>query len=175
MDNQQAKTMIELGWLIGFLEGEGSFMLQVQKYTNKQKATLRPRVHMSSTDFELVERAGKVLLSLGVGAYFHRVKHDNRGWKDQMEIVVSGIKRCMNLIPQIIPIMTDSRKKEAARTLLSFCELRLSLPHRTPYGPAELAIAQKLRTLNGYNLRQSFRDSTRDVFDIDTKVESAAA
>jgi len=174
MDNQQAKAMMEMGWLIGFLEGEGSFMLQKQKYS-KQKAVLRPRIHMSSTDFELVEKAGEILKSLNVGSYFHRIKHDTRGWKDQMELVVSGIKRCKSLLDQIIPFMTDSRKKKAAETLLSFCELRLSKPHQAVYGIQEYGLGQKLRELNGYHHRQSFRDSTRDVFDHDTKVESALA
>lgn len=174
MDNPQAKAAIETAWLVGFLEGEGSFSLQKQVY-KRQKPTIRPRISVSSTDFALAERAGRVYQSLGVGSYFHRIKHDKREWRDQLELVIVGIKRCKRLVDQIMPFMTDSRKKQAAATLLEFCDYRLSLPYGVPYGEKEFGLGQRLRDLNGYRLRQSFRDSTRDVFDYDTKVESACA
>lgn len=174
MDNQQAKTNFELGWLVGFLEGEGTFCLRKQVY-KKQKATLRPEVSVCSTDFELSERAAAAMRSLGVGVHLHNVKHDKRGWKDQLVVGLVGIKRCKKLLDQIVPIMTDSRKKRAAETLLEFCDLRLSKPGRSPYVDEEYRLGERLRGLNGYRLRQSFRDSTRDVFDYGTKVESGAS
>jgi len=169
MDNQQTKALVDMGWLVGFLEGEGSFMLQKQIY-KKQKATLRPRIVVCSTDFELTERVGRIFKELGVGNYFHRRRYSQK--KDQMEIVITGIKRCKKLLDQIIPYMTESRRKRTAKTLLDFCDYRLSLPKRTPYGDTEFSLGQRMRDLNGYQLSQSFRDSTRDVFNKDTKVES---
>jgi hypothetical protein len=177
MDNQQATAEVDMGWLVGFLEGEGSFSLQKQIY-KKQKATLRPRISVTSTDFELTDRAGSIFQSLGIGNYIARkrcVSKDGRNYKDQKELVVSGIKRCKKLLDQIIPYMTESRKKRTAETLLEFCNYRLSLPRKNPYTQVDFSLGQRMRDLNGYQLRQSFRDSTRDVFDIDTKVESATA
>lgn len=164
--------MIDMGWLVGFVEGEGSFILNKQIF-KKQKPTLRPIIHISSTDFELAERVGKILESLNVGYFFQRRKLGAKGHKDQLVLEVVGVKRCKPLLEIIIPYMTDSRRKEAAENLLAFCNLRLSKPHSSLYGEEEFNLGQRQRDLNGYNLRQSFRDSTRDVFDYKTKVESS--
>jgi hypothetical protein len=174
MDNQQAKKMMDIGWLIGFMEGEASFSLQKQIY-RKQKPSIRPRTCASSTDFELIERMGLILEDMGIPKYFHRIKHDHRGWKDQMEIVIHGVKRNIRFLEQIIPLMTDSRKRKSAETLLEFCRLRMSKLHNAPYGKDEFALVEKLRSLNGYRQRQSLTDSTREVFTYKTKVESASA
>lgn len=174
MDNPQAMEMMDMGWLIGFIEGEGSFSLQKQIY-KKQKASIRPRTCMSSTDFELIERAGRILEKLGIPKYFNRIKHDKREWKDQLEIVVHGIRRNITLLEKIIPHMTDSRKRRSAETLLEFCRLRMTKAIHSPYGNEEFGLALKLRTLNGYRHKQSLTDSTRDVFTYKAKVESAPA
>jgi hypothetical protein len=172
MDNQQAKVeAMDMGWLIGFFEGEGTFCLRKQVY-RKQKPTLRPEISVSSTDFELAERASRIIQGLGCSVHLRRVKHDKRGWKDQLVIGMVGLKRCKRLLDKIIPYMTESRKKCAAQTLQDFCDWRLSRPKGAPYGDREFRLGQRLRDLNGYRLRQSFRDSTRGVFDYDTKVES---
>lgn len=173
LDNQQATTRIDMGWLVGFIEGEGSFILNKQVF-KKQKAVLRPIVHISSTDFELTERAGRILKGLNIGHFFQRRRFGAKGHKDQLVLEVIGMKRCKPLLETILPYMTDSRRKDAAENLLAFCNLRLSKQHSAPYGDEEFALGQRQRDLNGYNLRQSFRDSTRDVFVYKTKVESAS-
>jgi len=177
MDNQQAKAEFDMGWLVGFIEGEGCFHLARQQY-KRQKPTLRPQFSVAGTDFELIERAGSIIKSLGVGTLYVRKRpsriNDERK-KDQLEVAVIGMKRCVKLLPQIIPYMTLSRKRKAAEKLLEFCEHRLSMPHGTPYGAKEFSFAQSMRDLNGYKLSQSLRDSTLGVFAENTKVESSAA
>lgn len=172
MDNQQATTEMDMGWLIGYIEGEGCFSLQRQVYRH-QKATLRPKVSVSSADPELIERAASIFKALGVGVYFQRKRKAKLHYKQQNELVISGIKRCYTLLKLLIPYMTESRRKKTAKVLFNFCRYRLSLPRLTPYGPKDFEYGQRMRDLNGYHLRQSFRDSTRDVFDYNTKVESS--
>lgn len=170
MDNQQATSQFNMGWLVGFIEGEGCFELRKQVYRN-QKPTLRPKVSAVSTDFQLIERAIEIIHELGVGVYLYKRK-SVKGYKEKLEFTVGGILRCNVLLSKIIPYMTDSRRRNAAQTLLEFCSYRLSLPKRTPYGIKEFKLGKQLRNLNGYKLRNSFRDSTRDVFNYNTKVES---
>ena len=160
MDNQQVKVF-ELGWLVGFLEGEGSFILQKQAY-KKQLLTFRPQVFASSTDFELAERMGRILDDMKVGKLFVRRKLGSKGYKDQLTINVFGLKRCKTLLDQIIPYMTDSRRKKAAETLLEFCDYRLSLKYGSPYSNREFDLREKLCSLNGYK-RQNLRDLMQDI------------
>jgi hypothetical protein len=170
MDNQQV-TVFELGWLVGFLEGEGSFILQKQAY-KKQVPTFRPQVFASSTDFELAERMGRILDSMNVGKLFQRRRLGNRGYKDQLCINVFGIKRCKKLLDLIIPYMTDSRRKVAASTLLEFCNLRLSKPHQAPYEEGEFALRENLCLLNR-SKSQNLRDLTQNASDNEVKVKSS--
>ena len=177
MDNQQAKLILDMGWLIGFWEGEGCFALRVQRY-QKQKPALRPEMSVLSTDFELADRAAEILKSRGIGVYVYERQPSTAGYNRKRIKVVNivGIKRAHKALLLLLPYMTDSRKKRCAETLLEFCELRLNRENRqSPYTTEEFAIFQRLRDLNGYQLRQSSRDSTRGVFDYNTKVESAAA
>ena len=173
MDNQQAKQLLDMGWLVGFYEGEGCFSLNKQKYRH-QKSTIRPRITISSTDYELSEKAADILNDLGVGRYmFQRIRLAERH-KNQLEVTVIGVKRCQKFLGILIPYMTESRKRICANTLLEYCDLRLSKHRQAPYEQEEFSLWQRLRDLNGYQLRQSLRDSTRDVFEYNTKVESAS-
>lgn len=158
MDNQQV-TPFRVGWLIGFLEGEGCFSLGWVN-TNTNNPSMRSMISMSSSDFELCWKAGSILDDLGVGKLFVRVRHTNK--KDQLEVAVIGLKRCKTLLDQIVPFMTDSRKKRAAETLLEFINRRFSLPKTTPYTKEDVIFGERMRALNGYHLRQNFRDLTRD-------------
>ena len=171
MDNQQAKSEFDKGWLVGFLEGEGCFALQKNKCKG-HKAWIVPRISMSGADFELVERAGGILIQMGVGTYFTRKRYTTK--QDQLEIVVSGLKRCKTFLDKLVPLMTDSRKRRCAETLLEYCTYRLQQPKTSQYTEVEFGMWQTLRDLNGYKLKQSLRDSTRDIFNYDMKVESNA-
>lgn len=170
MDNQQV-TVFELGWLVGFLEGEGSFILQKQAY-KKQVPTFRPQVFASSTDFELSERMGEILDHMNVGKLFQRRRLGKRGYKDQLCINVFGIKRCKKLLDYIIPYMIDSRRRRAAETLQEFCNLRLSKPHQTPYGEEEQKLRDRLCFLNT-GKSQNLRDLIQNASTEEAKVKSS--
>jgi len=159
MDNQQVKSMLDLGWLVGFLEGEGCFCLRRQPYPKKkQLPTLRPEVSMTSTDFELSERAARILGELGFPHFVSVEKKGQKNFKPQLCIHLVGIKRCQKFLPFIIPYMTDSRRKRAAELLLEFCNYRLSLPSNTPYTEKEWGYRVKLSDLNGGRYAQNLRD-----------------
>lgn len=170
MDNQQAKTAFDVGWLVGFMEGEGCCTLRKQVY-KRQKPTFRPEVMASSTDYELADRAIEIIRKyVDCGIYVYDRKTSGQ---TQRVFKIGGLKRCKKILAFLIPHMTVSRKKKAAQNLLDFCEYRLSLPHGKPYTEKDFRFGQRQRDLNGYQLRQSFRDSTRDVFNYNAKVESA--
>ncbi len=142
-----AELTLSLGWLIGFMEGEGSFSLTRQIYRD-QKPSLRPRIVLCSTDFELIDRAEKIVRGYGIEPYILDRKYMNDKIKDMRKLHVGGIQRCRKFLEITIPHMTPSRKRITAETLLAYCEVRMSKPRRSPYEEEEYALGEKMRNLN---------------------------
>lgn len=165
--NQQAKWMLDMGWLVGFIEGEGCFALQKAGWAKRStKFSIVPKVTMSSSDFELIDRASRILGSLGIAYY--RYDKETKG-KDQAVLLVQGAKRIVRFLSVLVPYMTESRRSRAASVLLTYCKRRSELPKRSRYTEEDFNLWQELRNLNGYQLKQSLRDSTRDVFEYKPK------
>ena len=142
-----AELTLSLGWLIGFMEGEGSFSLTRQVYKD-QKPSLRPKIVLCSTDFELIDRAEKIVRGYGINPYILDREYMNEKIKDMRELYINGVERCRKFLEITTPHMTPSRKRVTAETLLAYCEMRMSKPRRSPYGEGEYALGEIMRNLN---------------------------
>jgi hypothetical protein len=71
MDIHTAKTCIcerDIGWLIGFLEGEGSICLGVSRRKNPtQTLRVTPKVIWTNCDHAMIEKCIDILERMGVG------------------------------------------------------------------------------------------------------------
>lgn len=124
--NQQV-TQFELGWLLGFIEGEGSVGL----YWNQTRKQIYPVVVLVNTEHSLIEEASRILHLIGVGNYVkgHTMTGKKAHWKKRYDIYISGIKRCNALIEKLLPVWTTETAKRSKAGLVSeFCRSRLSNP-----------------------------------------------
>lgn len=79
-DNQQQTVSdFELGWLAGFLEGEGSICLQIHERESHRKQNLRvtPKIIFTNTDIGMIERCVNILDRLGIGKWVHHTNPRN--------------------------------------------------------------------------------------------------
>jgi len=147
--NQQA-TQFELGWLMAFLEGEGSLGL----YWNTERRQIYPTMTFVNTERPLLERCGGILNKLGVGHFFYHHKMNGKlaHWKDRMDVHVNGIKRLHRLLELILPLWdTHTVKRDRAKLVFEFCKSRLSnpVPENGRYTNREFELLEQFIRLNG--------------------------
>lgn len=121
---------MEIGWLAGFLEGEGSICLQVHRRAGRQAALrVTPKVVFTNTDAGLIEACVRILDGLGVGKYVCHTRAAATmvapgAKKDCSYIHVSGMKRVQSLLRHVEPGMFGA-KKDRAKRLLAFIDRRI--------------------------------------------------
>lgn len=150
MGNQQGSLSFDVGWLIGFLDGEGSIMLLKDAPSQKLKSDRwRPKICVDNTDFATIERAANVLDTLAVPYHVSDVnmQKQNPKWKNAKRIEISGMKRCLNFLSKVGWFLTGD-KLEKAHLVREFCESRLSKWMQEPYDDREIEI---VRLVTGYD------------------------
>ena len=99
---------LDLAWLAGWLEGEGSFMAPPPSDPK------RPRVTSETVDRDIAERAGSLV---GVTPQFHFPQRAReRGWSPMWRILVRG-KRASSLMRAIFDLCGERRRKQIERAL----------------------------------------------------------
>ena len=120
MGNQQV-TDLEIGWLAGILDGEGSMSMRVWPY--KGKVHFVVSIGLANTSSELIEKFSDICSRLG--ASFHKYsKNVPSGFLPAWDLETKKISHCARIIRATIDSMTS--KKERAKLLLAFCERRLN-------------------------------------------------
>ncbi len=154
MDNPQKRSCAE--WLAGFIDGEGSFILQVSKERRWKNGTfgirLRPKVTIANTHKPTMDFIAGLLKQLNIGCQFNIVKRKiyNPKHHQGYTISINGHKRSLKLIKLLLPYLVT--KWEQAKLVEQFIEWRLTLPKDAwTGGYAEKAkeYVIKLRELNG--------------------------
>lgn len=102
---------VDLYWLAGFLEGEGSFCKGTPSSPNS------PYVCFSTTDKDVAEKACALF---GNNCHNGRVKnHDVKGWKTPWIGRLKGSK-AVDLMKRLRPLLGERRKKQVDRAVSSF-------------------------------------------------------
>lgn len=143
--NQQERLM-NLAWLAGFFEGEGSVSL-VQGSGNR----IMPRVHIINSDWELMEEWSKCWKELGVGNYVQlRKVYDPLKHKQTKQVLICGVKRVNNFCKLLRPFLRG-HKLEVLKVVEEYTDYRLSLPngaHGAKYGTLDYEYRDRVRALN---------------------------
>lgn len=118
----------DLYWLTGFLEGEGSFILNQRtgKAARSQSndkygaggPTFNPRMSVANTDVHLLRKASIILCDNGIKFYwgFHRNTYRYKGKavrKDYLSLSVEGYRSFMKLYELIGDKLCGSKKAQA--------------------------------------------------------------
>ena len=123
MDNQQV-TPVELGWLAGIIDGEGYIGLRLDDQKGRQYRSIRPEIHVCNTEEVIVLMTADIMKRLGVNGCI-RAATGRTGVKDNYRVTIKRMAQAVILLKAIQPYLIGS-KKERARLIIRFCELRLS-------------------------------------------------
>lgn len=131
-------TQLEIGWLAGVIDGEGSILIV------KRGTLFTPSVKMANTSKVLIEKFCNILdrLDISYNCYGTQ-KKGNR--KYQWEVSIDGGKRVMNLLLQIQDILVCKQKQ--AFKVMEWIESR-KINKRKYYSDSELQLRADVMTLN---------------------------
>lgn len=134
MGNQQERpSEAELGWLAGILDGEGSVTLNV----NSTKRAIYPRIWISSSEHEILDKTSTIIDKLGI-KYGKHWKQPPGNRKPHGYVCVLTHQRVRKLLETLLPYITA--KKERAEHVIEFCSIRKDLPYGHGYTARELEL-----------------------------------
>lgn len=157
MDNQQESLNMDLHWLAGIIDGEGSITLTIRRDGN---ISYRPRIHITNTDESLINECTRILDALNLQYYVQRSKAKSTNHRDRIDIVIIGMKRCLKAILVFEPVLR--LKKPQAHVLARYCLDRLKKPKNAPIDDDDINLINMLSEINrtGVNIFKILRDYT---------------
>lgn len=167
MDHQQgtlAVTDIELGWLAGVIDGEGTIAFSVYplRYNGKilQDLRVKPQIIVTNTDKDLVEKVAYIFGRSSIGVHFQtRTQHGrsfvgNKPTKYRPLHVanVSGFKRARKAIELVGQhLVSKKRKAELVLRYVVQRELKISTNHIAPLDLADIRLIHEIMTYSAEN------------------------
>ena len=112
-------SVLDIAWLAGLLEGEGSFLAAVPS------ARRSVRISLQMTDEDVVCRAAQLMG--GVSVYCARRSQKNARHKDLYVVVLRGV-RAAALMRVLLPLMGARRRAQIDRALATVGPGRVVLP-----------------------------------------------
>lgn len=146
MDNQQGKvTDIDIGWLCGMIDGEGSISINVRQPTKKRNGFgPTPFVGIYNTDEAALKRCMSILDGMGMPYWIQRPRSAQPGnrkvlpeidgrkimsRKPQWRLIIAGLKRAGKFLPVVLPYLTI--KQERAQATWDYIRHRMSRPWKS--------------------------------------------
>lgn len=123
-------TDVEIGWLAGIVDGEGTIAFSVYKAPGYRDIRVKPQIIVTNTDKALIERVAQIYGRLGVGAHLqtrtsrHPTAFTAAQYRPLHVANVSGFKRVARLLPIITPNLVTS-KREKGEMVLRYINMRL--------------------------------------------------
>lgn len=133
MDNPQERLPLNIGYLLGLIDGEGSYQLTVD-YGSKRKRYFTPQTSIFNSDPKIISRCVEILKELDITFHVWTPKL-KKGHSPVTRIVIHGIKRNKKFLDIITKY--DHAKLERAKILLEFVNRRLSIPKTALYNGTE--------------------------------------
>lgn len=148
---------MDIAWLAGFIDGEGSFYLGFQSHGGEDKfPRFITQMALENTSIEPMLRMSRILKSLEVpyAVSMSKYRADKPHWRPVMRIKVSGHGAMRKLCEALEPHLTC--KKEQAKQILYAIEYRQTLGNKahsqhTPElakDPILTAMSRRVKELN---------------------------
>ena len=126
MDNPQPSiTDVELGWLVGILDGEG----HISGYTHKSGKHYNPTVKFVNTNPRLLDKLIALLKKMHLAHYVYEA-HRTVNQRPAMRVEINGLERVRNFISKIKHL--DFAKKEETLALSEYIEIRMGQAKNAP-------------------------------------------
>lgn len=166
MGNPQERLSFELGYIIGLIDGEGSYQLSadINKYGRRYWS---PKISIFNCNPIIIERCCEALRTLGVPFHVWAPTMKGNERFPNIRLSIAGIKRCKTIIDTLAAV--PHGKSAQAALLKEFIDLRLSVDpvtkhsgHQVSYTERECEIKNELGAANKvYNTRgRILRDYT---------------
>lgn len=135
--NQQERPE-DLAYLAGFIDADGCLSVYTKKHY--KKIGFVPRVQITNTNEKGIYWIRDLLDKCNIPYYVYVRRHKNPKHSNTYDIMISGFKRCMKIVPKIIPYM--HLKKDRASAMIKLCESRLKSGRHTPYSEHEINLCK---------------------------------
>jgi len=119
MDNQQV-TELEIGWLAGIIDGEGSISMRVWPYKNKIHFTIS--IAVTNTSKEMLDKVDDICSRLGANFHWSK-KIVPKTALPCWDVETKKISHCHRILEPILPLLTS--KYGRAKLVYDFCVRRL--------------------------------------------------
>jgi hypothetical protein len=151
-DNQQESStqdLIDLGWLGGIFDGEGTITITIRGRKN-QTDLLTPRITVANTDKIIIDKITQIYKKYNIPYWISYYKSKGN-WKESWRVEITGIKRSLKILPILKKYLVA--KKDLADDVLSWCESRKNdFGKRTFYSDKDLEIVKKIKARHGHKL-----------------------
>ena len=135
-DNQQQTVSdVEIGWLTGIIEGEGSIVMQISRRADRtQVLRVQPRIIITNTDQAIIEKGVDILTRLGIGKYVrhtttNNIKHGalvKKSYKDITYLNIDGFRRLNKLLVVVTQHLVGD-KRIRAEVMSEFINRRVTM------------------------------------------------
>lgn len=153
VNQQQTVQEVELSWLAGFLEGDGSMQLTM---VNSPKSAMGKAINVwvsfDNTDAAVINRIIDILDRYGVGHYDGQkfikpiYKEDGSYYQSRIKIClfvrISKIQGVLKVLSGLSPYLTG-QKKAQAEIIMRFAKNRLKAKGRKNYESADIMIVRE--------------------------------
>lgn len=143
MDNQQER-LFNLGWIVGLLDGEGCFCLDVKRREGKNDY-YSPSIWVGNTKYLIIDKVIQIYRELEIS--FHVLHKTLKSGKRFTQIRVNGLKRVKRFFDKISIEYFECRQNQA-KILIDYIDLRLSKVYNSPMTEKEHELALNLKVLN---------------------------
>ena len=162
MDNPLALELtqqdkIDLSWMGGLLDGEGSFNLHRKRPRPSGGAYIHLQIRMGNTNPQIVSEYVKLLDKFGITYHISHWKRQSNRHKPCDIVIVNRLTSCERLCGLLIPYLRGKRGQAelVARFVRSRME-RAKTKYNVPYNQQEAGWMDELRDSN----RKGVRDCT---------------
>ena len=158
MDNPLTLTlsqqdMIDLSWLGGLLDGEGSFNLHWKRECGRTGKKIHLQVRMGNTNPEIVSEYIRLLKKFDIGFYQY-TQQPKKHHKVAIVICVNRMKSVLNLCKLVYPYLRG--KRAHCYFVINYIESRIKRAehkYNVPYSDDEVEWMNKLRVVNVKGVR----------------------
>lgn len=117
---------IDIGWMAGILDGEGSIVLVQNSAVRKSdgRRSVMPRIYMAVTDFEILERYTQILSKWGIAYTYTTLKYnvESGDWSPKVNVNIHRHDAVIKLLEIVLPHLTT--KKARAELILEYTKWR---------------------------------------------------
>jgi len=165
MGNQQERLFFDVGYLLGIIDGEGSYQI-ASGYKYKNYTIYRPRISIYNNNPYIIDKIADILNNLDIKHLKWQPKLHGRDKAIGYRIEVGGIKRIKRLTDFLLKF--PSGKLERIKVLNDFCNYRILFKTNKrdgeTYSEKVLEYKNKLNLLNSKYRGTESSETTR--FDI---------